>query len=429
MTTRGQAQPKAKPRRKRWWLIALAILIGLIGGYSLYAKLSQPPMVKVVWEHEFSADDNPSCLHLQPDGGIAVINRHAMFMFDQTGFEVGSAIDANDKFGASFAGTSFADDQGNLYFSNPTTLYSYSPDGRKRWEAVLPQLDPSSNTRLALMNVIDDGVLVATTTSELLKYDFNGNLVYEKLSPTKLRFFAKPVELPGGNFAVISLPPRNSNRAPSPHVVMVAILDSDLNLIWDSTTLGSRINTMQVFGDQVVFSMLGDHVYAVDEQGISQWEYSNPDPLYYGLTSHNYGFYPVDDQHLLIVSEARVVMVDREGQFVRESLGKYFGSAGIDSLDAQYLIEYDWSLSQGETRGKIGQFLLQLQLQYFPSTIGKLYLPEADSTLVRMENGKITRRWTTPKGVSEILGPGPDGEFYLYRRTMDGGTLYCVRLD
>ena len=240
MTTRGQAQPKAKPRRKRWWWITLAILIVLIGGWALYALTIKLHSARVLWTYTYADDEWPGCVDVLPDGGVSTLGRHSLELFDQKGKAVLSHDDPNDRLRSYIPAGGFTDSAGNTYICNDSTLFSYGAAGAKRWEAQIPVVNTDANGRVVNMNVDGNGVLVCSSASELLKFDFDGNLIFKKQSSTNLRFFANPVRLSNGGYLMLALPPRTGATAQTPQILMMVILDADLNHVWDSRNHPSK---------------------------------------------------------------------------------------------------------------------------------------------------------------------------------------------
>ena len=135
--------------------------------------------------------------------------------------------------------------------------------------------------------------------------------------------------------------------------------------------------------------------------------------------------YVVDDQFVLVLSEQRAVALDHEGNQLWEVKGNYFTAAVSASAETQYIIDNEWSEFQANTRQNIGISLSR----YYPSIWSQLPFVPSHTTILRLDHGRVTKRWRAPDNVEIFTGPGADGEFYLYSYFQNNSTLYCVRLD
>jgi hypothetical protein len=264
MILRGQSTGTLRKRRATILVLLLLLIVIVPLSFYIHKQVTRPPLIKILWQYEFSDEMMQVIMHPRDQGGVTVLGTKELAIFDSTGnlLTPSSSPVPGSHYGNNPGPA--VDGKGNAYFTRQDSLVSYDTFGKKRWEVRLPNANTGSNGssfRLAFARVSsDDKILVALTSGEFTKLDTDGQVLLHTQCDPNLNFFSAPIELPGSRFIAITL----DNSCVMGHDAVIVGYDG--SLLWKSDYTKQIVNEVNIYNDVLALWAFGGHVYFINNQ-------------------------------------------------------------------------------------------------------------------------------------------------------------------
>ncbi len=169
--------------------------------------------------------------------------------------------------GETAAAAMCADDKMNIYLvTNKGNICSYDILGKKRWKTQIPDID-EKNLIFSDLLAVSDGILSATEEGQLLKFDFNGKLLWKRRTDA---YYGKKFSADNkGNIYIISTLNENGQTD------SLVCIDKSGKELWKKFYPGIRLIKHPVVSeDRIYFSGMLDvgpnrfsKVFVLDKKG------------------------------------------------------------------------------------------------------------------------------------------------------------------
>jgi hypothetical protein len=151
------------------------------------------------------------------------------------------------------------------------------------------------------------------------------------------------------------------------------------------------------------------------------WEYENRDPPLNNIFGHLYVIRSDGDNVIYIASGRNLIAFTNDGNELWRISANNFFDCTVESTDIQYAIDAEFNKAMGIFR----TWLLFKSMKYKKKLVS--YVPKTNTPclMLKIIDGRIASRWEVPSNISQMAGPGVDGEIYLF--SGDDNIIYCVK--
>jgi hypothetical protein len=368
-----------------------------------------------VWEPgtSFRLTSEEPVIYQTDKGNYAIICRSVIAFLDKNGNETRRHVaSAGSAYWQGFGNEQLMDTQGNIYVAINDEIISYDQVGQRRWKISAPaKLYNSSinQTRTASCTITkDDTVLVQYTTGELAELNLDGELAWYTNTNSFLSKFTLPVKI-NDNLYLVSKDPRSSARLKY-RATLIAV-DKSGTTVWERSFPGYLVQQVESVNSCIIANVFNGQIYCLEINGSITWELNN-------RSDSAYNYLHTFDGTIFIESNGNLTELDAEGNVSIRTPTENYGRDFIIHSDSIY---YSYLINPIETRLRINLFIVS-----FKNNV-PFIMPRTKLSLVRIENGEITKRWQSPLGATHGQCVGESNRIFLTNNVE--GTVYCTRLE